>query len=473
MRVLPPLPATAQTTQPTSAIPPVGRVVAAQVVTPVAGELYQVRAGDVMLQIRSTVPLLQGQQVRLQLQARQDGPAQWVLLSADGQEGGPPAMPVRQGALPTTASPLPSAAAAQAGTAAPSASAGNLSGTVTATLGQGQYQVRAGEQLLRAYSQEPLFKGQALLLQPPAKPGMQWLASPESITPIRRQLQASLPRQQDPTLLMAVLQKLAPRLPASGGSPMQQAAAALLAGIPEAAALHSPEALKQALHQSGLLQDSAPGQAPNLRQILQLLLAATPADMPAAARRQAAASMPPGQVQAMARQAAASLEGLDADQLMQQLAGETRAVLARLETHQLMHLQQQDGPVRQWLFELPVRSQDGIDVWQLHVKKDDRQPAGDELPPDRTPLWNITLSVDFPETGAMIIRLGLHGDQLHAHFHAAATATHERIRELLPALADLLVAKGLPAPLLSSQAGLPHPDVLPPAMQAVLRGVTA
>ena len=36
MRVLPPLPATAQTTQPTSAIPPVGRVVAAQVVTPVA-----------------------------------------------------------------------------------------------------------------------------------------------------------------------------------------------------------------------------------------------------------------------------------------------------------------------------------------------------------------------------------------------------------------------------------------------------
>lgn len=385
MRILPALPAThVASSQAATTLLPIGRILAAEVVTPVSGQLYQVRAGQLLLQIESTLPLLRGQGVRIQLQQETPGrPAHWQLLPA-------------------------------------------------------------GNDL-----------------------------------DIAHQLQASLPRQHDPTRLMALLQRLLPALtqPASMPPPSSlfTAATNLLTALPSADSLLTPQGLQRALQQSGLLHEAASstGRTPpaDIKQaLLQLVAAATaaPGSLPAALPVMVSAVA--GQIRALPRAAADTIpDDLDSSQLLSLLASEAEPVLARLESHQLMHLQQRDSQLQQWLFELPLRSADGIDVWQLHVEQESRPARPGEPEESR---WALTLSVDFPETGALIIRLGLQAGMLHAHFHAEAAATCERIRAELPALRGVLAAQGIADPLLTCQRGLPHRDALPAALHSVL-AVTA
>lgn len=479
MRILPPLPATAQlsTTATAAGTPAVGRILPAQVITPLAGDLYEVMAGQLTLQIRSTLPLLRGQPLQLQLQQGTPGqPARWVILptsaEAEAMPAGSPGTalpPAGRGqplplATSTAALPMPTpppAAAPRmqmplAGLTAPAA-------TLVASLRQAQ----AGEPQRPAVTPATALPPRQLS-QPsgerlaPATP-VPDTAAARSVQP---HLQALLPRQQDPTRLAALLQALQPALTSAPSSPLQAAARQLLASLPDAEKLTTPAAIMQMLQSSGLLHEAMPaGRAtPDLKAALLQLLAHAPAELPANHQRTAAAA---GHVQPLRHDDNGGLlQKLEVPSLLLLLAAEAEPVLSRLETHQLMHLQQRDGQHQQWLFELPMRHGQNIDVWQLHIDQDERgQAEGDAA---RGNSWTLTLSVDFPETGALMIRLGLTGSRLHAHFHAESAATHQRIQAWLPELQEALTQRGVPEPTLTCQRGLPHRDNLPPALSSVL-----
>ncbi len=538
MRILPPLPATAQLSAPAGVGQmTTGRVIAAEVVTPVGNDLYEMLAGQLSLQVRSTNALQAGQRVQLQLvQDPGRNAAQWQVLDAADETGGAgensrlpgqglasaqPAgaanMPaslsaailtrlaaqLAAGATGTTSTANPAPAGTTTQTTAQTASGGQSALTSSAAgsnpLAAAMAGPGAGERLpaaLAAYREQPitLVTDQDAADPASARPlpssraagsaapalvtGTSHLSpGPEadvtdsagSAREIRQHLQALLPRQQDPGRLLALLQALQPALAEPATSPLQAAASRLLASLPEAARLTTPEAIKQVLQDSGLLTADTPaGHGQNLKQALQALLQAAPDNLPGAPLRHGVGA---GHLQPMANADLGSLAGLrDAAPLLLQLAAEAEPVLARMESHQLMHLQQADSPVQQWLFELPLRHGQDINLWQLHIEKDQRRTPDDNGGGECR--WALTLSVDFPETGALMVRLGLQGNQLHAHFHAASGDTLEQVRTQLPGLRAALESQGIAAPLLTCQRGLPHRDTLP-AMPRNLMEVSA
>ncbi len=171
----------------------------------------------------------------------------------------------------------------------------------------------------------------------------------------------------------------------------------------------------------------------------------------------------PGQLQTLARAEASTLP--PAGRAVEQLLQLTENTLARLETHQLLHLQSQSeshGP--QWLLELPVRDKDGVDVWQLHIQRDDSHRDETEAEPH----WHITLSFDFPGTGPVIARLEQQADKLQIIFYADRTETHELIEQRTAALQQALQARGISSVDIQHHQGLPHPDTLPHELHSVL-----
>lgn len=512
MRILPPLPAVAQQASlaGTGALGAGERLLAAKITAPLAGDLYQARAGQMVLAVQSTIPLLRGQAVQLQLQQQGQGrPPAWVVVNHDEGDPSAPAggasgtiatapaagtqpasgltRPAWLAAAPTGPAPgtplepasvtpddRPGTTRPEPGlTTASSPSAGTPArthATIAATpanplTGNGREYAQSGTDTAQPAA---LTAGRTPAVAPaPPVIASERPAATVPATEIRQHLQATMPRQQDPTRLLALLQTLRPLLeqPQATASPLQTAAASLLAVLPEASTLTTPEAVAGALRQSGLLHEStATGDTGDFKQALrQLLITAGGESLPPPRHDHGA---PAGHLQPLPRHVVENAGMLtDGRQLLLQLAAEAEPVLARLETHQLMHLQQQDSPQQQWLFELPLRCHDGIDIWQMHVEKDQARGNG-TMTTDSA--WTLTLSVDFPETGALMIRLGLQGGQLHARFHAETAQTHARIETLLPELGERLSRQGLTSPQLSCQRGLPHRDTLPDLPRPVL-----
>lgn len=479
MRILPPLPATAQlsATATAAGTPAVGRILPAQVITPLAGDLYEVLAGQLTLQIRSTLPLLRGQPLQLQLQQGAPGqPARWVMLPTTAASEAMPAgsqgttLPSagRGQPLPLAASaatlPMPTTLPAAPRIPVPLASLTAPAATLAASLRQAQ----AGESQRPAVTPATVLPSRQLSHEQPGDRLAPAMPVPDSAAArsVQPHLQTLLPRQQDPTRLAALLQALQPALASAPSSPLHAAARQLLASLPNAEKLTTPAAIMQMLQSSGLLHEAMPAgpATPDLKAALLQLLPHAPAELPVSHQRTAAAA---GHVQPLRHDDSSGLlQKLEPQSLLLLLAAEAEPVLSRLETHQLMHLQQRDGQHQQWLFELPMRHGQNIDVWQLHIDQDERGQAEGDATPGSS--WTLTLSVDFPETGALMIRLGLTGSRLHAHFHAESAATHERIKSWLPELQEVLMQRGVPEPTLTCQRGLPHRDNRPPALSSVL-----
>lgn len=549
MRILPALPATpppalgsgiAGTGSPT-----LGRVVDARIVTPLAGDLYQAVAGQLQLQVRSTVPLIAGQPVRLHLHGQgqasvvpdqtdaailpdtADTPAVLTQLSARGQLLASAALNLAQTtsalqnpalsqtaarATPATAAgnaAAPAMNATDAGTAragsaqaAPTtlAAGGNSAASMPAPASAQAPATRLYQELsgrVPASASEPRAGAHAaqVLASAPAEaravraalPGSETRASsavpaagtamPASVnrgltdiaSQARVQLQSLLPRQQDPTRLVALLQALTPALQDSRhtASPLLQAARQLLNSLPTSSQMQTSAGVLGSLQRSGLLAPDrdtpGTGHVPHdLKQALAALAEIAPA-LPVDAHGQRSA--PAGQLHPLSTPTLAPpADEAGLQNLLMQLAAEAEPVLARIESHQLMHLQQQDSTQPQWLFELPLRHGQQIDLWQCQIQRDAPRPDQQE----QAPGWQLTLSVDMATQGPLMIRLGMQGEQLWIHFHTGSAATQQQIHDHLGDLLGALRDKGVVPAQLTCHQGLPHPDALPDPPHHVL-----
>lgn len=523
MRILPALPATpppalgsgiAGTGSPT-----LGRVVDARIVTPLAGDLYQAVAGQLQLQVRSTVPLIAGQPVRLHLHGQgqasvvpdqtdaailpdtADTPAVLTQLSARGQLLASAALNLAQ-TTSALQNPALSQTAARAtpATAAGNAAGGNSTASMPAPASAQAPATRLYQELsgrVPASAIEPRTGAHAaqVLASAPAEaravraalPGSE--ARPASAvpaagtampTPVNRgltdiasqarvQLQSLLPRQQDPTRLVALLQALTPALQDSRhtASPLLQAARQLLNSLPTSSQMQTSAGVLGSLQRSGLLAPDrdtpGTGHVPHdLKQALAALAEIAPA-LPVDAHGQRSA--PAGQLHPLSTPTLAPpADEAGLQNLLMQLAAEAEPVLARIESHQLMHLQQQDSTQPQWLFELPLRHGQQIDLWQCQIQRDAPRPDQQE----QAPGWQLTLSVDMVTQGPLMIRLGMQGEQLWIHFHTGSAATQQQIHDHLGDLLGALRDKGVVPAQLTCHQGLPHPDALPDPPHHVL-----
>lgn len=365
--------------------------------------------------------------------------------------------------------------AAQASVVTPAQAIGAvLRVEVLAQLDLLRYKLRTpiGERI--AESRTPLNVGDKLTLQVVGGDDQRLIVDkmPTPAQQANTQLKTFLPKQLDASRLMALL----PALAANAEAP--EGVAKLLEHLPKASQLMQADTLQQAIKNSGLFYERglAQGVLPPpedlKRQILQLrdeLKQKLAADANTQATT-ASTSHAAGKVEALQRATLpnALLEILAQslpNSVLQLLGQELDGVLARMVSHQLLHASDEQKH-QQWLMELPVQDRDGIDLLQIHISKDRRQ-ASQQQP--GFALWKVSLSLSFPDKGAVIATLSQQDERVHVRFHAEQADTHAWINQHCPALRQRLVDCGLQVGHVQAQRGLPHDDTLPKGASGLLQ----
>ncbi len=133
-----------------------------------------------------------------------------------------------------------------------------------------------------------------------------------------------------------------------------------------------------------------------------------------------------------------------------------RGSLARQDAHQLLHLQSSNAQQQQYVMEIPVRDQDGVDVWQLHIERretqddDTPQTSAREQPSHQ---WAITLNFDFPGMGP-VKSVVKHSDAgLSVNFIAERPETGAMIKATQNELRERLEQQGIAQPEIHSHVG--------------------
>lgn len=364
------------------------------------------------------------------------------------------------------------------------------------------YELASGGLKMMAESQTALRHGEQLLLQvigrdQKQRPRLQILKPETGL--IHNQLRTTLPQQQNVSQLLANLAKLS-------SMPDQQLAAigkGFVDAIASRAQSSDPDGLRQAILQSGLFLESqlAKGQAPpgdlkrallKLSQQISQQLASDPKSVrtdskpvkaegksPPLAREyspqtrlspplnephtkpklssesypQSPVSKPrgtelPGELRPQSRQVP-TLSQTDSDaDILQQVLRDVRGTIARQESHQLLHLHQSDKSQAQYMVELPVRSNDGIDVWQLHFGKFERKDKDQQNPQEQNSAekpqhnWTVTLSFDLPGLGPIRARVTQTPD-INIRFSADNSATTALIESQRHQLEQTLESQGV------------------------------
>jgi hypothetical protein len=243
-------------------------------------------------------------------------------------------------------------------------------------------------------------------------------------------------------LKAALVQLLAPPVPAGGAPPAQTVAKAVaqLAPLLEAY-LAAPQ------------EEPVPPEVKAALQTLQQTLTSSPDDKPALPQR-APPPSPPSRDGATTAQAAARPtlpETADAQTITQVLARGVDQALARQTLHQLASLP--DGPSQAWMFELPIATPQGAAIAQFQVDRDGQGAGGGE---GGDASWRVRFSIDIEPLGPVHVQLSAGGER------AAVTVWAERPDGLvrLRSLGGEL-ARALPADV-RFQGGAPRQAAPPP-----------
>jgi hypothetical protein len=373
------------------------------------------------------------------------------------------------------------------------------------------YELASGNLRLMAESQTALRRGEQLLLQVTGRdanqrPTLQVLNTNNSaIAPL---LKAMLPQQQGVNQLLASINQL---LSNPGDSALKNLTSGLINTLPSRQQVSDPAGLREAIISSGFFMESqlATGIAPPndlksalLRLAQQLenfrlsntannqedanktkkliqdysglargantkldssLLGSSLANSGSAERSAKTMLSPsssysnqppsndlPGVLRSQPRIPTGLLDpNFNQEAALKQLLQDSRGAVARLESHQLLHLQQKDPQQSLYLIELPVRSDDGVDVWQLQLQwqrsPDDQaqQPSDNKIDDEQQRRWQINLNFDLPDLGAINTKVIQQGSQLTITFNTESQATRALIEQRQHELSQSLEEQGI------------------------------
>lgn len=144
--------------------------------------------------------------------------------------------------------------------------------------------------------------------------------------------------------------------------------------------------------------------------------------------------------------------------LIQRLEGAT----ARTELHQLVSNPGGDDSAQrlQLWFEIPIQHQDRYDLWQFHMREEERRSG------DREGAWRVTLAVHLPSLGPVFADITLRGERIALRLTAEQADSVSRIREHIGEMRQRLRDAGLRIQRLSVGAGpMPVDDsAIPPRL---------
>jgi hypothetical protein len=285
-------------------------------------------------------------------------------------------------------------------------------------------------------------------------------------------LASLLPAQGSQAPLLSALSWLVaqPERLQSLPQPVRAALEQVTAQIPGVEQATRAEGLKQAVARSGLFHEASLAiqatatvgastvPAPNLKSVLLSLAArlrahaAIPRATPAVARPMDIPPPRPGAGPTPQARTESGLTGLTRDALLEVLRTRTESALARLALHQWSALENPDTGLPRWLLELPLRSQQGVDLVHLLLE---REAKRDE--PDEGPTWRAELALDLPGLGPVHVHVAVTGEHVQTRFWAEDPDTVRRIRTALPVLRDKLEERALRVRDLGCHEGHPPP----------------
>ena len=136
---------------------------------------------------------------------------------------------------------------------------------------------------------------------------------------------------------------------------------------------------------------------------------------------------------------------------LQELLRQTESALARIQSQQLNSANNTDPQRTNLLFELPIRSQDGMDMFQFRIHRDagEQHQDGSEAP------WSVSLAFELERLGPVRVLITILNEHVSVTFWAEAAATQQLFREHMSALQSNLTDAGLSIGRLSCQAGEP------------------
>lgn len=124
------------------------------------------------------------------------------------------------------------------------------------------------------------------------------------------------------------------------------------------------------------------------------------------------------------------------------LLQQTEAALARMHLNQLVSLPREgDHRLVEWLFDIPVRRDDDIDLWSLRLHRDADNKTAAREPADAN--WSVQLAFDLPGLGPMQAQINLHGERVSTYFRAERAETLPVLRDHLHELRRALLDVGL------------------------------
>ncbi len=124
------------------------------------------------------------------------------------------------------------------------------------------------------------------------------------------------------------------------------------------------------------------------------------------------------------------------------LLQQTEAALARIHLNQLASLPRDaDHRLVEWLFDIPVRRGDTIDLWSARIYRDaDEKSQTRERPTAR---WRVQLAFDLPGLGPIQAQINLLGERVSTHFWTHEAHTLPLLRQHLHELRRGMLAAGL------------------------------
>ncbi len=328
-----------------------------------------------------------------------------------------------------------------------------LQGTAKSENIGGRLSLQIGVTRLIAQTQLSVRPGQTLTLQvvkSDSLPVLRLMQAPTLESLKAAALKQLLPRQQPlPEVFKALAQVI--QAPAQNRIPpaVREQAAALMNQLPATTDPGFKTRLQRALVDSGLLTE--PRLLRKLAQTgdlkLQLVRLFERISQLLPENRLLQANLDPRLIQ---HQLKGSSEALAENgiKLLIGLLKHLDGAIARIQTHQLASLPQ-DDPTRQvWQFELPVRNGEELDLFSIRIGREDGAKKSDE-----ETVWSLTLRMNLPPLGPMRVQLRLQGENLSTLIWSQRPQTNDLVQNHLKALRSAYEQQGLSVQRLDSFVG--------------------
>ncbi|MBT7409646.1 MAG: flagellar hook-length control protein FliK [Methylococcales bacterium] len=124
--------------------------------------------------------------------------------------------------------------------------------------------------------------------------------------------------------------------------------------------------------------------------------------------------------------------------MVNQLLQQTEGALSRIEIAQLESLHDDDYEKTVWSHELPINTDNGIDLFQIKFEQYKNQQA-----PDDDSNWSVSMAFSLDSLGPMQVKLFMADEQLSTILWAEESKTLDAINQQIPKLEDRLQKAGL------------------------------